>query len=140
MKIVNKFGNLTGWNNSAVNLFGRELEGIDAFKYSDEENIQMEYGAGKYPVGTSSGNYKADASISLYFEENVALLKSLPKGMRIQEIPAFDLPVTYEHDGSIYTDIVRNCRFKSNGRDGKNDQGKMVMEYPLVCSHIDYNV
>lgn len=139
-KIINRFGTLIGWNNTSVNLFGRTLEGIDAFKYTDSENMNMEYGAGKYPVGISEGNYKAEASISLYLEENIALLKSLPKGTRIQEIPPFDLPVAYEYNGAVYTDIVRNCRFTTNGRDGKNDQGKFVMEYPLVCSHIDYNV
>jgi len=139
-KIINKFGNLTGWNNTAVNLFGRTLEGIDMFKYTDNVNINVEYGAGGMPVGKSRGNYKAEATISMYFEESVALQKSLPQGMRLQDIPDFDIPVTYEHEGSIYTDVIRNCSFSTNGREGRNDQGKMVMEYPLVPSHIDYNV
>lgn len=139
-RIINKFGNLTGWNNTTVNLFGRELEGIDAFSYKDDENINVEYGAGKYPVGKSRGNYKSEASISLYFEEAVALQKQLPKGMRLQDIPDFDIPVTYEHEGSIYTDIIRNCSFKNNGHEGKNGEGKMTMNYELVPSHIDYNV
>ena len=139
-KLINKFGTLTGWNQTALNLFGRELEGITAFKYSDDENINVEYGAGKYPVGKSRGDYKATASITMYFEESVALQRQLPKGMRLQDIPDFDVPVTYEHEGSVYTDIIRNCSFKSSGHEGKSGEGKMTMEYELVPSHIDYNV
>ena len=60
--------------------------------------------------------------------------------MRIQEIPDFDIPVSYEYQGTVYTDIIRNCSFANNGREGKNGEGKMVMEYTLVCTHIDYNV
>ncbi len=138
--IINKFGTLTGWNNTAVNLFGRELEGIEAFKYNDDEDVQVAYGAGKYPIGKARSNYKADASITLYFEEVVAIQKQLPKGLRLQDIPDFDIPVSYEHDGSIYTDIIRNCSFKNSGHEGKSGDGKMTMEYNLVPTHIDYNV
>lgn len=139
-KIINKFGTMLGWNNMSLNLFGRELEGFDSLKYSDKENHGLVFGGGKYAVGKSKGNYEPEASISLYIEENIALLRSLPKGMRLQEIPDFDIPVSYEYQGSIYTDIIRNCSFTSNGRETKNGEGKMVMEYPLCCTHIDYNV
>ncbi|SHJ76007.1 hypothetical protein SAMN02745146_0095 [Hymenobacter daecheongensis DSM 21074] len=139
-KIINLFGTLTGWNNTNVNLFGRDLEGIEAFKYSDSTEIDVAYGAGGMPIGKTRGNYKAEASISLYVEEVIAIQKQLPKGMRFQDIPDFDVPVTFEHQGSLYTDVVRNCSFKDNGKESKNGEGKMVREYTLVPSHIDYNV
>ena len=139
-RIINKFGNMVGWNNITVVLFGRELEGFDSVKYSDKEEVAVVHGAGKYPVGKSRGNYTAEAEISLYFEESTALLRSLPAGSRLQDIPDFDLIVVYEYQGSIYTDIIRNCTFTANGREAKNGEGKMVMVYPLVPSHIDYNV
>lgn len=139
-RIINKFGNMLGWNSIKANLFGRELEGIDSIKYSDKENHTLVYGAGKTPIGKAKGNYEPEAAISLYLEENIALIKSLPKGMRIQEIPDFDLPISYEYQGSVYTDIIRNCSFTNNGRESKNGEGKIVMEYTLCCTHIDYNV
>lgn len=140
-RIANKFGTMIGWNNVTVNLFGRELEGIDSVKYTDKEDHTMVRGAGKMPIGKSKGNYEVDAaSLSLYIEENIALLKSLPKGVRLQEIPDFDIPVSYEYQGSVYTDIMRNCSFTNNGRESKNGEGKIVMEYNLSCTHIDYNV
>ena len=140
LKIINKFGTLTGWNNTSVNLFGRDLEGIDSFKYADEEDISVAHGAGKYPIGKTRGNYSATASLSLYFEEVTAILKQLPAGTRIQDIPDFDVTVAYEFGGTIYKDIIRNCSFKNNGRESKNGEGKIVMEYTLIPSHIDYNL
>jgi hypothetical protein len=139
-KIINKFGTLTGWNNAAVNLFGRELEGIEAFSYKDDLDIGVAYGGGPYPIGKTRGQYKAEATITLLFEESVALQKQLPKGMRLQDIPDFDVPVTFEHEGSFYTDIIRNCSFKNNGRECKSGEGKMAMEFDLVPSHIEWNV
>jgi hypothetical protein len=139
-RIINKFGTLTGWNSTTVNLFGRDLEGIEAFKYSDDEDIQVAYGAGKYPIGKARSNYKAEASITLYYEETVAIQKQLPKGMRFQDIPDFDVPVVYEHEGTLYKDVIKNCSFKNNGKEGKSGDGKMTMEYNLVPTHIDYNV
>lgn len=139
-KIINKFGTLTGWNNMTLNLFGRDVEGIDSIKYTDEEDIAVAFGAGKMPVGKTRGNYTCQASISLYFEEVAAIQKSLPAGMRLQDIPDFDIPVSYEYQGSIYRDLIRNCSFKNTGREVKNGEGKIVTEHTLIPSHIDYNV
>lgn len=139
-RIINHFGTLTGWNNTDVNLFGRDLEGIEAFKYGDDEEHAVAYGAGKMPIGKTKGNYKADASLTLYVEEVMALQKSLPPGFRLQDIPDFDVPVTYEHNGTVYIDVIRNCSFTDNGREGKNGEGKMVREYKLCPTHIDWNV
>jgi len=36
--------------------------------------------------------------------------------------------------------VLRNCRFKDNGREMKNGQGKTVRQFNLVLSHIDWNV
>jgi hypothetical protein len=139
-KIINKFGTMLGWNNITIPLFGRELEGLDSIKYNDTEDHQVVYGAGKMPIGKSKGNYSAEASISLYVEETIALQRSLPPGMRIQEIPDFDIPVVYEYNGAVVKDIIRNCSFVDNGRECKSGDGKMMREYKLVPTHIDYDV
>jgi hypothetical protein len=139
-KIINKFGTLTGWNNITTNLFGRDLEGIESVKYGDEMDIGVAHGAGNMPIGKTRGNYTATSSISLYFEESTAIITSLPPGTRLQDIPDFDITVAYEFKGATYKDIIRNCSFKNNGREVKNGEGKIVTEYTLVPSHIDYNV
>ena len=90
-KIINRFGLLTGWGAVTVNLLGRDLEGIDEVEYSDEMPTEVAYGAGYFPIGKEQKNYAAKASLSILFEENAALLKSLPPGTRIQQIPMFDI-------------------------------------------------
>ncbi len=139
-KIINKFGTLLGFNATTVNLLGRDIEGFTEVEYSDEMEINNEYGAGKYPIGQSEGNYSAKASIAVFAEEVVALQKSLPKGKRIQEIAPFDISVVYEFQGRIMKDVIRNCRFKNNGRVVKQNDGKIIHKFEIITTHIEYDV
>lgn len=138
-RIKNKFGTLIGWNNITANALGRDIDGITEIEYEDEMEMNNEHGAGNYPVGQSMGNYTAKASMSMYVEETIGLQKSLPPGKRLQEIAPFDISVVYEYDGVVLKDVLRNCRFKSNGRSTKQGEGKMIHKYELLISHIDYN-
>lgn len=138
VRIKNRYGTLTGWNNVVVSLLGRELDGITEISYTDEQEITVERGAGDTPVGHSVGNYEAKASLSLLVEELRALQKSLPEGVRIQDIPAFDVIVEYEHNGLITTDIISDCRIKNNGREVKQGDGKIVQKLDLVPIEIKF--
>jgi hypothetical protein len=137
--IINKFGNLAGWASIKVNILGRNVEGITELEYKDDKEMNNEYGAGEFPVGQSSGNYKAEASITLYKEENIALVQSLPKGTYIQDIEPFDILVEYRYNNKLYTDVIRNCRFKNNGVTAKSGDGKFTHKYDLLVSHITWN-
>lgn len=138
--IINKFGRIVGWNNVTVRMLNRNLEGITEVMYDDELEIDAERGGGKYPLGTSEKNYSAKCSITLFSEELVALQASLPKGTRIQDIPAFPIVVEYDRNGFIQTDVVQNCRCKTNGREVKQGDGKIVHKIDIYTSHIDWNV
>lgn len=139
--IVNKFGTLVGWNSATVNVLGRDLEGITEFEYGDEEEHDLAYGRGKMPIGKTKGNYKPTAcSVTLYKEEHIALQKQLGPGQRIQDIPDFDVPVSYEYGGEIYTDVVRNCSFKNNGVAVKQNDGSIAFKYELQPTHVSWNV
>lgn len=131
---------MIGWNSIKLRLLGRDIEGVTQIEYTDEQEIKNEYGAGAYPVGQSTGNYSATAKISMYKEELIGLQESLPKGKRIQEIDPFDVPVVYEYQGKLYKDVIRNCRFKNNGVSVSNNDGKVVQDIELICTHIDWNV
>lgn len=139
-KIINKFGTLIGWNNMSFPLFGRNVEGIAKVSYTDNQEMNNEYGQGHMPIGQSVGNYEAQAGVDLYKEEVIAIQKSLPKGKRMQDAAPFDFPIVYEFNGEIYKDVIRNCRFKNNGAEVSQGDGKIVTSYDLLCSHIDYNV
>jgi len=136
-RIINKFGKLTGWNAVTVNILGRDMEGITAVEYNDEQEIENAYGAGGYPIGETDGNYTPTASLTIFLEENQALLRSIPQGKRIQDIAPFDVNVVYEVNGRIYTDILRNCRFMNNGRTVQQNDKTMTFQYNLKLSHID---
>lgn len=137
--IINKFGKLTGWNSLKFAPFGTELVGITECTYDDEIPMEYVHGSGRMPIGYEEGNYSASASITLYVEEVMALENSLPPGMRIQDIPPFDFPVQYDLNSQLRKDVIRNCKFKSNGREWKNGEGKMVRKFDLATSHISWN-
>ena len=138
-RIINKFGELIGWNNITLNLLERDIEGITELEYNDTVAIEAAYGAGRMPVGYTSGNYEASAKISLYKEEVIALEQSLPPGMRLQDIPPFDIIVKYEANGKIYKDIIHNCKFKNNGTASKQNEGKIEISFDLFTTHITWN-
>lgn len=138
--IINKFGKMAGWNSVVCRLFGRDIVGIKKIAYSDEDEIDNEYGAGNMPIGESDGNYKAQASMEITIEERLAIQSSLPPGMRIQQIAAFPIVVSYEYQGKIYKDVINNVRFKNNGVDVKQGDKTISTDHNLKTSHISWNV
>ena len=132
---------MQGWNSITFNLLGRDVEGLIAFKYSDSEEIENVYGAGKFPIGRGSGNYAATSSATFFKEEFDAIQEVLPPGKRIQDIEPFDVPVMYENqNGKIVKDIVRNVQFTGRGVEATQNDKSLSYEAELVCSHIDWNV
>lgn len=138
--VINGLGNLTGWSKVVIRLFGRTLVGVKSVKYSDNKEIENEHGVGEYAVGTSEGNYTADASVELLQEEVFMLGDALGPGQRLQDVPEFDIEVSYNWQGRIVTDRIRNCRFMDRGVDTKQGDKVISQEYKLKTSHIEWNV
>lgn len=139
-RVTNRFGTLIGWNNITVNVLGRDVEGIEAVSYDDEQEIDVAHGAGGMPIGKTKANYKAKASISIIMEEAISIQQALPKGTRMQDLPDTDIIVQYEYQGSLYKDIIRNVSFKTNGVDVKQGDGKITRKFDLVPVSVDWNV
>ena len=138
--IINKFGTMKGWNSITANFLARDVEGISALSYSDTETKENIYGAGKYPIGRSSGNYETECSMSLYKEEVDGLKAALPAGKRLQDIAPFDIVVVYANsEGQIVKDIIHNAQFTNDGVDVSQGDGTIVTEYTLIVSHITWN-
>lgn len=138
--IINKFGRIAGWNSLTIRFLNRNIEAVTELEYDDDQVMDNEHGAGKYPLGQSEGNYNAKAAVTLYAEELNSLVASLPPGTRIQDIPAFEIIAQYEYNGFVMKDVIRNCRFKNNGRSPKQGEGKMLKKIEILTSHIDWNV
>ena len=138
--ITNYLGKLTGWNQTTVNILGRDVIGIEDFNYDDSTKKENAYGAGNMPVGYTEGNYEAKFSLSLYVEEENAIQLVLPAGKRLQDIAPFDAIVQYQNpnNGKINRDFIHNCQFTGRSKSGKNGEGKMVNKHEMLCSHITW--
>lgn len=128
------------WSDIRINMLGRTLVGVTAVKYEDEQEKEMQYGAGEYPVAYGDGKYSAQASITLQMKELVALQQSLAPGKRLQDIGRFDINVSYLNpEGAIVTDTIHNCQIKNNGRDVKSGDTVIEKELDLMVSHITWS-
>jgi hypothetical protein len=133
-------GTAHSWSDITVNILGVPVAGIDAIKYSDDQEIEDNYGAGRLPVSRGYGEIKTKGSITLHMEEVVALQQTVPSH-RLQDIPPFDIPVSYlPSSGNVTTDLLRNCQFKGNGRDPKRGDKKIAVDIELAISHIEWGV
>ncbi len=121
-----------------VNIMSVPIAGITAIEYSDEQEIEDNYGAGTMPVNRGFGKYKANAKMTLYMEE-VEAITALAANGRLQNIPEFDVVVAYVNAANLpVTHKLRNCRFKNNNRKAKTGDTKIEVELDLIISHITW--
>lgn len=132
-------GKLYDWADIVLTIAGVPVTGVTGIEYKDEQEVEMKYGAGRYPVGFGKGRISCDGKITLYQEEVEAIQRQSPTG-RLQDIAPFNIIVSYLPDtGIVSTDKLRNVVFKNNGRTwGEGDTGKTV-EIDLAMSHIEWN-
>lgn len=138
--IINKFGQMVGWNNISWDWLDRTVEGINALSYTDNQEMENITGAGGYPVGQGTGNYTAEASVTLHLEEIRAMEASLPVGKRIQDIVIPKVTVEYELNGSVIRDVLNNVRITGRGVEVSNNDKVIAFQHTLLVSHIDWYV
>lgn len=138
--LVNKFGRVMGWNQVQFVLFGRTVEGIQELSYNDEVEKEAVMGAGPMPIGTGSGVYKAECSITLLAEEYNGLMASLPANTRIQDVPGTDVSVLYLQGDRVVKDMIRNFEFTGATKEVKQGDKFIGMKMGCFCTHIDWNV
>ena len=126
------------WGDIVCAINGVPVTGITAVSYSDKQEMQNNYGAGRHPISRSKGRITPSAKITLYQSEVVALVKQTLNG-RLQDIAPFDITVSYlPENGMIVTDKIRNCQFTENKRDWKEGDMKQEVELELLPSHIEF--
>jgi hypothetical protein len=132
-------GKLYDWADIVLTIAGVPVTGVTGIEYKDQQEVEMRYGAGRYPVGFGKGRISCEGKITLYQEEVEAIQRQSPTG-RLQDIAPFNIIVSYLPDtGIVSTDKLRNVVFKNNGRTwGEGDTGKTV-EIDLAMSHIEWN-
>ena len=131
---------MAGWNSVILNIFGRDVEGISEVSYDDTIDKEQIYGAGKMPIGVGEGDYKAKFGLKLYQEEVIAIMDSLPPGVRLQDVAPTDVIVQYTYNTRMYKDIIRNVEFTKVGRAVKKGDKTVEQTVEVICTHIDWNV
>ncbi|GAA4271633.1 hypothetical protein U6A24_13690 [Aquimarina gracilis] len=134
-------GQRHSWSSIEVNVLDRIVTGVTAISYDDSQVKENHYGSGDMPVFRGRGKYEAKASMTLYNYEVEAIQQALPKGKRLQDIPIFDVKVSFLDDASsdVVTHVIRNCEFKTNKRDMKQGDTKIEVQLDLIVSHIEWN-
>lgn len=132
-------GQAYAWGVIKLNVLGAVIAGVTGINYKDDQDMEDNMGAGNYPVSRGYGAVKATADLTLHMEEVESLQAVAPSG-RLQEIPEFDIPVSYiPKNGKIVTHILKNCRFKNNSREAKQGDMKLECKLELQVSHIVWN-
>lgn len=111
------------WGQIVLNILGSPIFGVNAIKYTEAQEIENTYGAGNYPVERGFGAIEFEGSVELHMKELELLQDVAPNG-RLQEIPEFDVVVSYLNEQRVVTHTLKSCRFKNNGREtGQGDTG-----------------
>jgi hypothetical protein len=128
-----------GWANLVVNIAGFPETGITAINYGQDQTIENIYGAGQTPIGRGYGNIESKCSITLLRNAVESIRAASPTGL-LQDIAPFDIIVLFVpvQGGKITTHRVRNCQFKSDNLDVKQNDLKIETEFELIVSHIQY--
>ena len=131
-------GKLYDWADIVVAIAGVPVTGIVGIDYSDKQEIQQKYGAGRYPVGYAKGRITCTAKLVLYQEEVEAMQSVAPNG-RLQDIAPFNITVSYmPNSGVVKTDKLRNCIFTNNNRGWKEGETGHTVELEIIPSHIQW--
>lgn len=127
------------WSYAAITtlILGQPIAGITGVNYAEKQEISDNMGAGTFSVNRTFGGVKYEGSIKLMMEEVEALQLAAPNG-RLQEIPEFNIIVSYEQNGRVATHNLVNCRFKDNLRDSKTGDMTVEVEIALAIGQIKW--
>lgn len=126
------------WSSIRLNLFGRTITGFTAIEYDDPETKENVWGAGKHPVERGGGNVEPACSITLLKKEVVAIEAAAKAAgiLRIQDIPPFDIVVSFTVGTTIKTDTISYCEFTNNPLSSKQGDTKIEVKCDLVVGEI----
>jgi len=134
-------GTSHSWVDITISVLDVPVPGVRSIKYSESQEKVNNYGSGRRPVSRGRGKIEAEASVTFMSEEVLALQKAAPN-KNIMNIPPFDIIVSYipENSTNVTTDVIKNCEFKTNGREASEGDTMIEVELELVCSHVEWDV
>ena len=144
------------WNMQQLQFANIQLavEGVyfnffNEIEYSDSVDVEEGRGASPYPMGTTTGQYKASGSISVQLWMREAFLSIIqrlsPDGTSIYDA-VFNVQAQWQHRSSpsqlqppVFTDELYGCRLTSAGISGSSGPGVMVVKYAMNVQLIRHN-
>jgi hypothetical protein len=127
------------WSQIACNILGTTVAGITAISYGEKQDKQDNFGANNRPTSRGRGNKVATASITLEMAE-VQALQAIAPNRDINDIPPFDIIVSYIPTGGTGTVTHRLCNveFTNNSREVNQNDMTIPVQLELIVSHIDW--
>lgn len=140
--INNGMPNINGimydWSCVKASIAGVLLVGVTGIEYEDKQDIQKAYGAGRVAFGYGKGRIDCSGKLILFKEEVEALQGASPTG-RVQDLPLFDVNVSYlPENGKIVHHVLKDCKFPNNSRALKEGDTKNEVELDLMILSIDW--
>jgi hypothetical protein len=100
-----------GWGDIIINLGGTPVTGIRGITYTEAQEKENVYGAGRNAVSRGYGRISYTANITLLVGTVFALQQSAPKG-QLHRIRPFPITVVYQPEaGPMVTHILKNAEF-----------------------------
>lgn len=126
------------------------IEGVyfpyfNEFEYSDTCEVAEGRGASPYPMGTTTGEYKANGSIGvqlMYRDRFLQILKTRGGGDSFMDVP-FDMVMQWQlkvppgfPQPRVFTDQALGCRITGGGITLSAGNGVVIEKYPLYIGLI----
>lgn len=122
-----------------VVIMGQLMLGFTSIEYSDDQDMEQVHAAGSAVQAYVYGKEKPMAKISFLSSHMSQFQNLVPVTNRIQDIPPFDVIVTYVDPAYITkVHVIKNAKFKNNGRKAATGDGAIITECDLLISHIQY--
>lgn len=126
------------WADITVNILGLPSTTLQGIKYKNKQNMKNVKGPGNGVVGRIYGDFNPEGSLSMLAQEVSNFESVAPNGV-IQNIPEFDITVTYVDPGyAPITHILKGCRFTENSRESAVNGGEIVVEIELIVGDVKF--
>jgi protein involved in ribonucleotide reduction len=130
-------GVVYAWSSIKINVMGETLTGVDAINYEEDQAIEGVYGAGNRKIGVSYGDVETPGSITLQRHE-IDRLEDLSSTGRLQDLPPFEIIVSYTAGGRVKVHTLEFVIIKKNIGGGSKGENELSKELDLFIGNIKW--
>lgn len=124
-----------GWGDLEFVVLGRIVTGITELTVESTQDKENEYGAGNEPIHQSNSNKKYGLKLKLYGYELEAILRLLPEGKDLTDLPPSTINIVMKPvgDDPLSRLDIPMVSFKSSGLGYALKQGDKSSQIDLDC-------